>query len=158
MMDRVFNNSALEHIHELDPALQEISRVLKPGGEFSFNVLNHRYFEWWPLDETSKKSYQEWQPFHHAMSIHEWSDHLAKAGLKITAFQGYFDYRASQFFAKLDYWFSGYYIRKMPSLYVMSYLRLGSLMSSILKRQLEDLTWKTGPDDGAGYFIQVAKI
>jgi len=153
----VFNNSALEHIQDLDSALLEVARVLKPGGQFAFNVLNHRYFEWWPLDETSRQAYREWQPFYHALSIEEWSQCLSKAGLQLTGHQGYFGYEVSRRFAELDYHFSGYYIRKLPFRNVKMYLRWSFLSSWILKRQLEALAWKTEPDAGAGYFIQAVK-
>jgi len=156
-MDMVFNNSALEHIEDLDSALLEVSRVLKSGGKFSFNVLNHRYFEWWPLDETSKQAYREWQPFYHALSIDEWTKRLSKAGLKLIGHNGYFGYEISRRLAELDYYFSGYYIRRLPFRYVKMYLRLYFLISSMVQRQLETLVWKTDPDAGAGYFIQAVK-
>ena len=155
--DVVFNNSALEHIYDLDSALLEISRVLRPGGILALNVLNHRYFEWWPLDDRSKQVYRDWQPFYHALSIEEWKQRLSKAGLELFDHKGYFDREISQRFAKLDYLFSGYYIRGLNFWYVKMYLRLNSLISSILKRQLEGLDWKTDPDAGAGYFIRAVR-
>ena len=156
-MDLVFNNSALEHIYDLDSALLEVSRILKPGGQLAFNVLNHRYFQWWPFDEKSKQAYREWQPFYHALSIDEWTRRLSKAGLKVINLSGYFDREISQRFAKLDYLFSGYYIRGLSFRYVKMYLRFNFLFKLILKRQLEGFVWKTDPDLGAGYFIQAVK-
>jgi ubiquinone/menaquinone biosynthesis C-methylase UbiE len=155
--DLVFNNSALEHIRELGNALQEVARVLKPGGEFCFNVLNHRYFEWWPLDHDTLLAYREWQPFCHALAISEWSERLAEAGFRIQSFQGYFNQRASQWLAKMDYLFSGFYIRGMNARYVKLYLRLRPLTSLFLKRELEKFEWPTDPDGGAGYFIKAIK-
>ncbi len=155
--DLVFNNSALEHIQNLDAALLEVARVLKPGGEFAFNVLNHRYFEWWPLEEVSLQAYRDWQPFYHALSITEWSDRLARCGLTLTAFKGYFDRQVSQRFARLDYWFSGYYIHGLTGKYVRAYLKLKPWMAFVLKRQWSALSWQTEPDEGAGYFIRAVK-
>ncbi len=155
--DLIFNNSALEHILDLDGVLTEVSRVLKPGGEFAFNVLNHRYFEWWPLDELSRRAYREWQPFYHALSISDWSDRLEQAGLTLTVYKGYFDCRVSQRFAELDYWFSGYFIRKQLFPFVIIYLKLKFLMARILERRFRNLDWEAEPDGGAGYFIRALK-
>jgi SAM-dependent methyltransferase len=155
--DVVFNNSALEHIKDLDSALNEVSRVLKAGGEFAFNVLNHRYFEWWPLDKEDMQRYRDWQPFHHALTISEWTERLAKAGLEVISFQGYFDAEISRRFAKLDYIFSGYYIRNIDFKYVKTYLKYRSWMSSLLKWEIKRYSWETDPDEGAGYYIKTVK-
>lgn len=37
-LDFVFSNSVIEHIDDLMPVLAEVSRVLKPGGQFIFTV------------------------------------------------------------------------------------------------------------------------
>jgi SAM-dependent methyltransferase len=34
----VFSNSVLEHIHDIEPVLREVRRVLEPGGRFIFTV------------------------------------------------------------------------------------------------------------------------
>ena len=112
--DLVFNNSALEHIKDVDAALFEVSRVLADGGVFFFNVLNHRYFEWWPLDEESKNGYKRWQPFYHALNLEEWTERLARVGLQVTSVQGYFDQEAAQELARLDFTFSGAYLANRP--------------------------------------------
>lgn len=155
--DIVFNNSALEHILNIDSVLKEVARVLKPGGEFAFNVLNHRYFEWWPFDASSKQAYKDWQPFYHALNISEWLHCLERAGLKIVDFEGYFNRQASKKFAKLDYWFSGAALRNLQFTYVRLYRRLGIVFHNILSKQLESLEWKTAPDEGAGYFVRTVK-
>jgi SAM-dependent methyltransferase len=140
--DLVFNNSALEHIADLPAALSEIHRVIARDGVLAFNVLNHRYFEWWPLLEEEKAAYRRWQPVFHALSISEWDKFLRQAGFKLLSVQGYFDQRASRHLALLDYSFSSVHIE-------------GPRLSRIYwRRRLRGLNWKTGPDEGAGYFIQ----
>lgn len=39
----VVSTSVLEHIAEIQPVLQEVARVLNPGGRFVFCVPNHRF-------------------------------------------------------------------------------------------------------------------
>ena len=154
--DLVFDNSALEHIEELDAALAEVARVLRPEGVFAFNVLNHRYFEWWPLDDAARADYQKWQPFHHALCLDEWSERLANAGLVVTDVAGYFDKPAAQDLARLDYAFTCFYIGKTHSRLVEWYRRLPRLMEGYWRRRLAKHVWRTEPDSGAGYFIKAA--
>ncbi len=155
--DLVFNNSALEHITDLDNALAEITRVLSPGGTFAFNVLNHRYFEWWPLDETSKTAYRQWQPFYHALSLAEWQQHLADAGLQFVSAEGYFDRRAACQVALLDYMFSSVYLGHRRSRTVWWSRQIPWLMQGFWRWRLSSLQWKVEPDSGAGYFIKAVR-
>lgn len=154
--DLVFNNSALEHILDLDGALAHVARVLKPGGTFAFNVLNHRYFEWWPLDDQSKKGYREWQPFFHALTLAEWKERLARVGLQIVSVEGYFDKDSARVMAWLDCEFSGMFLAHRRSWLVLSYLYL-PFVRWYWRRRLSALTWKTEPDAGAGYFIKATR-
>lgn len=155
--DLVFNNSALEHIPDLRATLREVTRVLKPGGTFAFNVLNHRYFEWWPLTEEDAKGYREWQPFHHALDIDAWRAELEQVGLSIESYNGYFDREASQLLAWLDCEFSGYHIVKRKSALVSWYLRFPLVARWYWKRRIGAMRWETEPDAGAGYFIKAVK-
>ena len=155
--DLVFDNSALEHIPDLDKALSEIARVTKPGGTFAFNVLNHRYFEWWPGTEEDMAAYREWQPFFHAFSIDQWRRQLSAHGLKVSEFFGYFEEEASRVLALLDCEFSGVSLRNRPSGLVSDYRSwLGSHRRK-WKKQIEQLPWRTAPDEGAGYFIKAVR-
>ncbi|NPV85814.1 MAG: class I SAM-dependent methyltransferase [Anaerolineae bacterium] len=155
--DLVFDNSALEHVKDLRSNLAEIARVLKPKGKFAFNVLNHRYFEWWPLDKTSLEGYKQWQPFFHALSKNVWQQELEAVGLEIVTVKGYFDQRAAQELARLDYAFSAYYLKGVKSSFVRSYLALPGVFSSLLFRKLQNLVWETPPDAGAGFSILAVK-
>lgn len=157
VFDLVFNNSALEHVREIDKALAEISRVLKPQGVLAFNVLNHRYFSWWPLDAEAERAYRAWQPFYHAWDVDTWRVHLAAVGLHVTEVKGYFDRPASQQFAQLDYAFSSASLAHRSSGLVAVYHRLRPLMRRLLKWQLGRYAWDTAPDAGAGYFIKAVR-
>ncbi len=153
--DLVFNNSALEHVADVDAVLIEVARILAPGGSFVFNVLNHRYFTWWPLGEDAKQLYRDRQPFYHALSFEEWSDHLGRAGLVVASVKGYFDRQAARQLARLDYAFSSYYLAQQSSQLVQWYLKYPRLAIRVWKAWLSHYKWQTAPDTGAGYFVKV---
>lgn len=156
--DLVFDNSALEHIPDLMTNLSEIARVLRPAGIFAFNVLNHRYFEWWPMDRESMEGYRQWQPFYHALSADDWRTKLAAVGLKIDDLRGYFDEEASRELALLDCEFSGYFMRRRPSKLVSSYNSLFGVQRRKWHKRLGELRWRTEPDRGAGFFITARRV
>jgi SAM-dependent methyltransferase len=151
--DLVFNNSALEHIPDVDAALREIARVTRPGGTFAFNVLNHRYFEWWPGDEASRKGYREWQPFFHALNREEWTERLRNAGFSVESVRGYFVCESARELALLDCEFSGLALRQRASALVDRFRRLSSWSRWWWWRRLGRFTWTADDDAGAGYFI-----
>jgi SAM-dependent methyltransferase len=154
--DLVFDNSALEHIPDLNASLLEVARVTRRGGAFAFNVLNHRYFQWWPLDQKSMQGYREWQPFYHALTLAEWRERLAASDFEIEDVRGYFNEEASRELARLDCEFSGHFIRERPSELVAKYNSLFGGNRRQWRERLGQLTWRTEPDEGAGYCI-VAK-
>lgn len=156
--DLVFDNSALEHIPDLQQNLSEIARVLKQRGIFAFNVLNHRYFEWWPMDRESMQAYREWQPFYHALTAEQWRRELSAAGLEIQDLRGYFNEEASRTLALLDYEFSGYHIRRRPSRLVSDYCSFLGGQRRTWRRRMGELSWRTDPDAGAGYFIMARRL
>jgi SAM-dependent methyltransferase len=155
--DLVFDNSALEHISDLDTALAEIARVTRPGGIFAFNVLNHRYFEWWPEDAEGMKAYRNWQPFFHAFPIQEWTARLAQHGLVVSDVRGYFSREASRILAQLDFEFSGLALRQRPSKLVTQYRSFFGGNRRKWKARIESLPWRTDADEGAGYFIKATR-
>lgn len=155
--DLVFNNSALEHIAELDACLREVARVTRRGGAFSFNVLNHRYFEWWPLDAEACAGYRAWQPFHHALSLKEWTTRLAAVGFSVESVQGYFDQSTARTLARLDFEFSGFYLKQRPSTLVAEYNSWTRRGKRRWQRELAAMCWRTEPEAGAGYFIRARR-
>jgi SAM-dependent methyltransferase len=156
--DLVFNNSALEHIPDVDAALREIARVTKPGGTFAFNVLNHRYFEWWPGDDASKQGYREWQPFFHAFTREEWTERLRSAGFSVESVRGYFLRDSARELALLDCEFSGLALRQRASALVESFRRMGRLKKWLWWRRLGGFSWTADDDAGAGYFITAKRL
>ena len=156
--DLVFDNSAIEHIPDLQQTLSEIGRVLKPGGIFALNVLNHRYFEWWPLERETMLAYREWQPVYHALSVEEWRKELSAVGLEIEDLRGYFNEEAAKTLALLDYEFSGYYIQRRPSRLVSDYRSIFGRERRKWRQRMGELVWRTEPDAGAGYFLTARRV
>ena len=155
--DVVFNNSGLEHVGDLDAALAQIAAVLKPGGRLVFNVLNARYFQWWPLDQSAMEGYRAWQPFHHALDSAEWRRRLAAVGLEVSDIQGYFPPEASRVLAKLDCLFSGASLAGRRSSLVSLYRWLPGFMQGRWQERLARLQWLCGPEEGSGYCITAVK-
>lgn len=151
----VFNNSALEHIWEIDRTLSEINRVLVPGGSLAFNVLNDRYFDWWVLDDESKKAYQKWQPFHHAWSLEQWKKALEKHGLFVKEVHQYFDRPSAELLGECDYAFSAAYFKKTESTWTKAFRRGWGLTYWNYVSKIKSATWQS--DHGAGFFIVAEK-
>lgn len=155
--DIVFNNSALEHIPDLESTLSEVSRVLSPKGVFAFNILNHRFYNWWPLKEQTKKDYYKFQPIYHILDINEWIKILNKHGLEVVSFEGYFDKGASQLLASIDYDYSNVGLNGGHSFTVSSNRMFPTILEKYWRSKLSKLTWKTEPEVGGGYFIKAIK-
>lgn len=156
--DLVFDNSSIEHIPDVNKVLGEVARVLDKNGLFAFNIVNHRFFEWWPLSDASKRGYRKWQPVYHAFNLDSWQNKLQNAGLKIVSVEGYFDRPSARLFALLDCEFSGWALARRPSFLVLWYRLFPSVLQNYWQQRIEKLSWKTAPDAGAGYFIKAAHI
>jgi SAM-dependent methyltransferase len=88
--DWVFSNSVLEHIPNLDEVLQEVSRVLKPGGLFLLTVPGKNFHDCLRgplLPWSDRKAYLDEVDVRFAClrywSPDEWSAHLQPHGLEI---------------------------------------------------------------------------
>jgi hypothetical protein len=60
--------------------------------------------------------------------------------------------------ALLDYEFSGYYIRRRPSRLVSDYSSFLGLERRKWRQRMGELSWRTEPDAGAGYFITARRV
>ena len=89
--DLVFSNSVLEHINDIDRVLQEIKRVLKPGGLLIATMPSDQLGEY--LD--CGKGYSWWfnHKYHHyhLYNLEKWKELLRKAGLKLEKSYYYLD-------------------------------------------------------------------
>lgn len=97
-----FSNSVLEHIPDIQPVLNEISRVLRPGGRFVMTTPSHLFTEWLGGAQilTSLKMNglaDRYRGFFNTISRHAhtdtpevWAARLAQAGFRVDLWQYYF--------------------------------------------------------------------
>ena len=105
----VVSNSALEHIEDIDDALQEVARVLKPGGRLYTTCGSNFAYEWWPLGHDALNRYLAFQPVYNCFSLQEWERRMGMVGLRVMDHQYYLSKPATQLLMFLDYHFSHVY-------------------------------------------------
>jgi len=101
-----FSNSVLEHIPDVQPVLDEVSRVLKPGAPFVLTVPSHFFteflggaglFENLGLDGMAgsyRNAFNRISRHAHTDPPQVWSERLALAGFTIERWQYYFSKEA----------------------------------------------------------------
>lgn len=157
-VNTVFNNSGIEHIPDLNGALAEISRILRPGGMAYFNVLNKRYFDWWPEGRSALEAYREYQPFHHALDEATWTDALHRHGFVDVEFRDYFPRRTAELLAQYDYRYSAFYLRRRPSVAVaVSAIAPAAMLRQRWDSTFGELEWTAPPGQGAGFMIEARR-
>jgi ubiquinone/menaquinone biosynthesis C-methylase UbiE len=100
------SNSVLEHIPDLDPVLNDLARVLKPGAVFVFCVPNHNFLGALSistfLDRVGLKSlgdayrnfFNRIARHHHCDDPKVWQARLERAGFELVDWWHYFSPRA----------------------------------------------------------------
>lgn len=154
----VLNNSGIEHIADLERAVAEVARVLQPGGRFYFNVLNSRYFDWWPNGSAAAVDYRQFQPFHHALDERAWGEVLRNAGFGDVSYRDYFPRPTAQRLAEYDYKFSAFYLRRRmrPDVLATAIAPAG-LLRSRWRRTFGALEWDAAPGKGAGFLVSATR-
>ena len=100
--DHAFSNSVLEHIPDIQPVLNDVSRVLKENGRFVITTPSHYFteylggagfFERIGMDSMA----EQYRKFFNGISRHAhtdppevWAERLAQAGFEIERWQYYF--------------------------------------------------------------------
>lgn len=111
----IVSNSTLEHIPNLDGALRELHRVLRPGGRIILTVPTDRWNDALATPRMlgaiglarAAQRYTEWfrrvQRHHHLLSAEEWTDRLRDAGFIVTHTRRYFPGAATGLLELLHY-------------------------------------------------------
>lgn len=101
-----FSNSVLEHIPELQPVLNEVGRVLRPGAPFVITTPSHLFTEYLAggelLDKLRlsgpaaryRRLFNRISRHAHTDSPEVWATRLAEAGFVVERWQYYFSRRA----------------------------------------------------------------
>jgi len=102
----VVSNSVLEHIPHLDVVLDEVARVIQPGGRFIFCVPNHRFpkllLGTQTFSKIGMKGVADWYSrffnrisrHQHCDSYHTWKERMDRVGFKIEKHWDYFPAQA----------------------------------------------------------------
>lgn len=102
----VVSNSVLEHIPHVDQVLEEVARVVRPGGRFVFCVPNHRFPQLLlgrrvfsrlglkPVAEGYSRLFNRISRHQHCDSPQMWQERLARVGFIIEKHWDYFDANA----------------------------------------------------------------
>ena len=106
----IVSNSSLEHVEDIDGALREIWRVLKPAGRLYTTFASHFAYEWWPCGKKALSRYLDFQPVYSYFSIEEWERRMGMAGLRVVGYKYYLSKTATRQLIFLDYHFSHVYI------------------------------------------------
>lgn len=109
-----FSNSVLEHIPDVEPVLEEVARVLEPGGCFVFSVPSdafRRMLDGYARamaagDPEGAEAYavevDERLEHHHYYSPDEWAALLSRAGLTLLDAHYYMPQRAERFWDRMN--------------------------------------------------------
>jgi SAM-dependent methyltransferase len=108
----VVSNSSLEHVENIDVALHEIARVLKPGGKLYVTFASNYAYEWWPCGKSALKRYLSFQPVYNNFTLEEWERRMSAVGLHIEDYQYYISKSATRLVTFLDYHFSRVYMTR----------------------------------------------
>ncbi|HSH05521.1 MAG TPA: class I SAM-dependent methyltransferase [Anaerolineae bacterium] len=102
----VISNSVLEHIPDIQPVLNEASRILRPGGQLIITMPSHyftqylagaRFFESLGLTglaDQYRRGFNFIARHAHTDSAEVWAQRLATAGFAVERWQYYFSYKA----------------------------------------------------------------
>ncbi len=105
--DSVASNSVLEHVDNLDQAISEISRVLKPGGYFLTTVMTEKWEQALLGKKIGGQCYVKWlrqkQEHRHLLSVEDWTEKFQDCQLLCEQKVGYLPPKQSRIMEALHY-------------------------------------------------------
>lgn len=84
VVDLVFSNSVLEHIKDVDKVLDEVFRILKPGGRLVFTVPTKWLSEYLGWGRFYAYFFNRKYNHYHLYDLDKWKEVLNKHGFKVT--------------------------------------------------------------------------
>jgi len=127
----VISNSVLEHVRDLGPTLQEIGRVLKPGGTMLATVMTDRWNDYLLgaslLGNCYRAYMQRFQQHHNLLSRDQWCAAFTLAGFSVMDVRGYLAQTPARRLDLLHY-------ISAPSLLARALLKRWVLFPGLLRR------------------------
>lgn len=103
----VISNCVLEHIQNLDESLEEIYRILKPGGTFLCTAMTDKWEKYLLGNLFFGKTYSEWmkykQKHFNLLSLDNWKCKFEMHKFKVINIIGYLDEKESKLIDLLHY-------------------------------------------------------
>lgn len=103
----IFSNSVLEHIPDISTNLNEIYRVLKPGGLFICSVMADKWEQFLPLGRLLGQTYinllRKKQEHYNLFSHQKWRNIFEHHGFKIISNTGYLNKKTVNYFELCHY-------------------------------------------------------
>ncbi len=112
----VFSACALEHIPRVETVIEEVGRILKPGGKFIFSVPSHRLERYilapearhspllFPLKRTLSAVINSLLRMRHFYPPSRWDSLLSRSGMKLTRFRYILPPKAAAFWSHSFLW------------------------------------------------------
>lgn len=103
----VVSNCVFEHLPDLDQALEEIYRVLKPSGKLLVTVMSHKWERYLIGGKIFGRNYCQWlrrkQKHQNLLSSKNWKKKFLERGFKIEYEEAYLGESASKFVEIIHY-------------------------------------------------------
>lgn len=145
----VFSNGALEHMNEVERVLQEVARVLRPGGRFFFLVPSEAALE--PLGKArlwGRRMWDKVNALHNHVNLRSergWASILEATGFAVAGHLRYGGDKAAGYVAERDLFSKLHISRRRPFIELRHDGNIGRLARVTSKRKLQRLF-----EDGSG--------
>jgi SAM-dependent methyltransferase len=164
----VVANCVLEHIEDVDGAIGEVFRVLRPGGWFLFGVPSHRFGEMLFFSTLSRRmgldrfsrTYADWFNRHslhfHLYPPDEWMLRVLKCGFHVNHWEYYVSAAGMRAF-DLSHYLSFFHLlsKRLTGKWVVFPL---SLVNPLLARWLKPYAENAPEGEGAYIFFRAQKL